>query len=163
MFEFDLSGVCFSFYYVVDRIRPICLPIIESFQTRSFVDSTPFVAGWGLTKADARKKSPILMQVQISVIENSVCKDLYRKNGSLRSDIQFSDRVMCAGFPEGGKDSCQGDSGGPLMLPLHESGKFPFYQIGVVSNGEGCAKANKPGIYANIQYYAKWLKEKLQE
>lgn len=51
----------------------------------------------------------------------------------------FNERVICAGIPEGGKDSCQGDSGGPLMLPIFnkEHKTFPFYQIGVVSYGVG--------------------------
>lgn len=118
--------------------------------------------GWGIT-GERGKMSPILMEVQVPVIENQICKELYQKNGSHRTDIQFSERVMCAGFAEGGKDSCQGDSGGPLMLPIFENGKFPFYQIGVVSNGDGCGKPNKPGIYANIQFYADWIKEKLEE
>lgn len=47
------------------------------------------------------------------------------------------------------------------MLPLHENGTFPFYQIGVISHAEGCAKANVPGINTNVQYFAEWIEEKL--
>lgn len=53
------------------------------------------------------------------------------------ADFPFDDRVLCAGFDNGNKDSCQGDSGGPVMLPIHQNGSFPFYQIGVISWGEG--------------------------
>lgn len=80
--------------------------------------------------------APILMQVQVPVNSNNKCKDRYLKDGE--EDFEFDDRVVCAGFIKGGKDSCQGDSGGPLMLPIPgNNGTFPFYQIGIVSWGNG--------------------------
>lgn len=105
------------------------------------------------------------MQVQVPVIKNEDCKKNYRRYSThfqFRGDIQFDDRVVCAGYIVGGKDSCQGDSGGPLMLPIQGSnGTFPFYQIGIISWADGCAQPNLPGINTNIQYYASWINEKL--
>lgn len=82
---------------------------------------------------DVEEMSPILMQVQVPVITNTQCMQSYQKFDDYDEDFQFDDRVVCAGYANGGKDSCQGDSGGPLMLPVHENGSFPFYQIGIVS------------------------------
>lgn len=53
-------------------------------------------------------------------------------------EYRFSKKyVLCAGIGSGGKDVCFGDSGNPLMVPIFENGRFPFYQIGVVSYGFG--------------------------
>jgi trypsin len=47
--------------------------------------------------------------------------------------------MLCAGPDQGGRDTCEGDSGGPLLL----ANKI----IGVVSFGEGCARAGRFGAY----------------
>lgn len=78
------------------------------------------------------------------------------------NNSQFSDAVLCAGLAAGGKDSCQGDSGGPMMLPMYENGKFPFYQIGIVSYSDGCARPNVPAVYTNVRNYVQWIKSKLR-
>jgi len=52
--------------------------------------------------------------------------------------------MVCAGMPEGGKDSCSGDSGGALVIK--KSGK----QVGIVSWGIGCAEKDHPGVYTNV-------------
>lgn len=57
----------------------------------------------------------------------------------------------------------KGDSGGPLMLPIHRNGRFPFYQIGVISYGAGCAREKVPGVYTNVQMYAHWIRVKLHD
>lgn len=58
--------------------------------------------------------------------------------------------MLCAGDSQ--YDSCVGDSGGPLLTSTGE-------QVGVVSFGEGCAKAGKPGVYARVSYVISWIRE----
>ncbi|ROT79325.1 trypsinogen 1 [Penaeus vannamei] len=71
---------------------------------------------------------------------------------SCRSDIE--DSMICAGVPEGGKDSCQGDSGGPLAC----SDTGSTYLAGIVSWGYGCARPGYPGVYAEVSYHVDWIK-----
>lgn len=129
----------------------MCLPIFGDLRNRGFVNFTPFVAGWGTLK-EKGDAATVLMEVQVPVVSNTECKESYRRIGLYKGESQFSNRVICAGYKQGGKDSCQGDSGGPLMLPIAKDGKFPFYQIGVVSYGAGCARRMIPGVYASTQY-----------
>lgn len=99
----------------LDRIRPICLPITESLLNRRFIDTNPFLAGWGTVKAKKREMSPILMQVQVPVISNEKCKKKYEKFEGYEEDIQFDDRVVCTLYTKGGRDSCYGDSGEKII------------------------------------------------
>lgn len=49
--------------------------------------------------------------------------------------------------------SFQGDSGGPLVCNV----KGAWLQLGIISRGLGCARADFPGIYTRVQYYQSWL------
>jgi secreted trypsin-like serine protease len=99
------------------------------------------VLGWGDTKDGAQKGSDDLLKVDVPIIGDEPCGQLYPGEFKTGSEV-------CAGLSEGGKDSCQGDSGGPLVT----GGKL----IGVVSWGEGCARPNKPGVYSKV---AKWAED----
>ncbi|XP_019878703.2 trypsin-7-like [Aethina tumida] len=92
------------------------------------------ITGWGTT-SEGGSTSPYLQMVQVPTITQEKCKDKYK-------DSTITDRMFCAGYDEGGKDSCQGDSGGPLII----NGKL----TGVVSWGYGCARPNYPGVYSSI-------------
>lgn len=96
----------------------------------------------------SKKRSNLVLQVQVPVITNEECLEKYNRIKLYYADIQFSSRVLCAGFEEGGKDTCHGDSGGPLMLPVHENGNFSYYQIGIVSYGIGRYREKRMSIYS---------------
>lgn len=153
----------FCFVFKV-RIRPICLPVDEPIRSRAFVGYQPFVAGWGRLQ-EGGKSSNVLQELQLPILPNSECKEQYRKQGKLISEVQFGDAVICAGILTGGQDSCQGDSGGPLMQPIFDEqvASSRYYQIGVVSYGIGCARTNTPGVYSRVQNFMDWIQEKINQ
>ncbi|MBP6597953.1 MAG: trypsin-like serine protease [Giesbergeria sp.] len=111
------------------------------------------VTGWGTT-APGGSTSAVLMQAQVPLIGSSDCA-----NQSAYSSSQLSSNMICAGYPQGGKDSCQGDSGGPLVVP---DGRGGYVLAGVVSWGESCAAPDYPGVYARVANYQPWLQAQTQ-
>ncbi|CEJ81187.1 hypothetical protein VHEMI01331 [[Torrubiella] hemipterigena] len=97
------------------------------------------VSGWGTEGEKNPDLASTLQSVQVPVIDRAQCAKMYQ-SGSYHDTV--TDRMFCASVPEGGKDSCSGDSGGPFIV----NGKL----AGIVSWGEGCARADAPGVYGNI-------------
>ena len=91
----------------------------------------------GTTSEGGQSLPKNLLKVTVPVVDHAKCEADY--SGSTVSQDQF-----CAGLDQGGKDSCQGDSGGPIVDP---STKVLY---GLVSWGQGCAEAGKPGIYTDV-------------
>ncbi len=102
-------------------------------------------AGWGTTSEGSGSISKNLMKVTVPFVSADACEAAYP--GSLDSSM------ICAGYPEGGKDSCQGDSGGPLIVGSGSN----MALAGVVSWGEGCARPNKYGVYSKVNAVLDWI------
>src|SRR5277367_6116914 len=98
----------------------------------------------------AKAQSPDLHKVAIPLVDVTQCAAAYGPQGTT-----IDRRNLCAGMPEGGKDSCQGDSGGPLMT---QTASGEWRQIGVVSFGIGCAIKGKPGVYTRVSAFSDWIK-----
>ncbi len=98
--------------------------------------TTARAIGWGATQ-EGGQSSTILQQVDLPLLNNTQCQAL------LSGVYTISDVMVCAGG-QSGRDSCQGDSGGPLFITTANG---PL-QIGITSFGEGCARPNRPGVYA---------------
>lgn len=75
----------------------------------------------------------------------------------LRYDLDVSETMLCAGYPEGDQSSCGGDSGGPLII---REGPTDWVQVGVVSWGpEPCNVAGAYGVYTRVSSYVPWILE----
>lgn len=112
------------------------------------------VVGWGARTASAPGATPgnypnQLQQVTIPIVPNQVCNQPSSYGGKILPNM------MCAGLPQGGRDACVGDSGGPLMVRLNGV----YRQVGIVSQGDGCAMPGKYGIYTRVSSYANWIQK----
>merc|ERR1711988_485708 len=91
-------------------------------------------------------------KVEVPVVSDEDC------NVSYEGTNPILDSMICAGLPEGGKDSCQGDSGGPFVCRNNDDNAV---LTGVVSFGIGCALPEYPGVYARITAVLDWVKENM--
>uniref|UniRef100_A0A8C3QIV4 Peptidase S1 domain-containing protein n=1 Tax=Cyanoderma ruficeps TaxID=181631 RepID=A0A8C3QIV4_9PASS len=92
-----------------------------------------------------RKLSERLQQAEVQLIDKRSC-NLAAYHGDV------TDRMLCAGLPQGGVDTCQGDSGGPLLY----SGEH-WQVVGIVSWGQGCGTPSTPGVYTSVRAYLDWI------
>ncbi|XP_049860252.1 trypsin alpha-3-like [Schistocerca gregaria] len=99
------------------------------------------VTGWGTT--DTGSISSTLQYVTVKIQERSSCNKTYGG--------RVTERMICAGVEQGGKDSCQGDSGGPLGAGST--------QYGIVSWGTGCGLLGYPGVYSSVAALRSWIQD----
>jgi len=92
--------------------------------------------------------SQTLLETTIPAVPLLRCRQSYAKAAIGAGQI-------CAGYEAGGYDSCQGDSGGPLVVKDTRGCSF---QVGLVSWGQGCARAKLYGVYTRISQEADWIR-----
>ncbi|KAI5750571.1 hypothetical protein M8J76_016770 [Diaphorina citri] len=128
-------------------VRPICLPHPNTPLTDGTLCT---VVGWGQLFEIGRVFPDTLQEVQLPIISTAEC----RKRTLFLPLYRVTENMFCAGFERGGRDACLGDSGGPLMCQ-EPDGRWSL--MGVTSNGYGCARANRPGVYTKVSNYIPWL------
>ncbi|XP_030189079.1 prothrombin [Lynx canadensis] len=148
--------IAFSSY-----IHPVCLPDKDTVARLIQTGYKGRVTGWGNLKetwtASVGEVQPSVLQVvNLPLVEQPVCRASTR--------IRITDNMFCAGYkPNEGKrgDACEGDSGGPFVM------KSPFnnrwYQMGIVSWGEGCDRDGKYGFYTHVFRLKKWIRKVIDQ
>lgn len=126
---------------------PVCFPDRES---GNFSGHDAIVIGWGKLSEKSEDFSNELQKVKLNIIDNKVCQNWFRQAGR---EMPIDDRIICAGFKNGGKDACHGDSGGPLLSKINGH----YVVVGVVSTGIGCARPLLPGLYSRVSSYISWI------
>jgi secreted trypsin-like serine protease len=126
------------------NVQPI--PPISASEEQTLGNKSLFVTGWGATQ-EGGAAVKTLREVAVPLVSNKDCSD------PLAYGSKITDRMLCAGLAQGGKDSCQGDSGGPLATGRDGSSRL----VGIVSWGEGCGKPGKPGVYSRVSVLNAWV------
>lgn len=100
---------------------PICLPAVASANQSSLIDREAVVIGWGKKSEKSDVYSEKLQKVQVNIISEGQCAHWFKLTGRR---FQITDRILCAGHQDGGKDACHGDSGGPLLVKHRNPSKW---------------------------------------
>ncbi len=98
------------------------------------------IVGWGVTK-EGGSSPKILQEARVPIVSDATCDQNYSSYGGIDETTE-----ICAGYPQGGTDTCQGDSGGPMFGGTGTGMRV----VGATSWGEGCARKNRPGVYARV-------------
>ncbi|XP_066475284.1 ovochymase-2 [Tiliqua scincoides] len=143
-------------------VLPVCLPDPGEKFDPGFICTT---CGWGRLRENGRLPG-VLHEVNLPILDQGLCS---RVLSTLKKPVR-GDTLMCAGFPDGGKDACQGDSGGSLVC-RREHGSFTL--VGVTSWGMGCARSwisnlkkkystrGSPGVFTDLIKVLPWIQEHL--
>ncbi|KAM9836155.1 prothrombin [Aulostomus maculatus] len=139
-----------------DRIHPVCLPSKQVARTLMSEGFKGRVTGWGNLKEtwnpSARNLPTVLQQIHLPIVDQDIC-------GSSTS-VRITNNMFCAGYnPEDSQrgDACEGDSGGPFVMKYPAENRW--YQIGIVSWGEGCDRDGKYGFYTHLFRMSRWIRK----
>nr|WP_236952451.1 serine protease [Kibdelosporangium phytohabitans] len=124
------------------------VPTLKIATTKEYDTGTFDIAGWGDTSEGSQQGSRYLLKAKVPFVSDTTCKAI---GGYYRSLIPSAE--ICAGdLANGGTDTCQGDSGGPMF---RKDNTGEWIEVGIVSHGNGCARANAPGVYTEVSTFAK--------
>ncbi|ERE79035.1 polyserase-2-like protein [Cricetulus griseus] len=134
-------------------VQPVCLPR----SSHRFAHGTAcWATGWGdVQEADPLPLPWVLQEVELRLLGEAACQCLYSRPGPFNLTFQLLPGMLCAGYPEGRRDTCQGDSGGPLVC--EDGGRW--FQAGITSFGFGCGRRNRPGVFTAVAPYESWIRE----
>ncbi|MFI1012261.1 S1 family peptidase [Streptomyces sp. NPDC020965] len=131
---------------LIKLAQPINLPTLKIAETAEYNTGTFDVAGWGAPR-EGGPQQRYLLKAKVPFVSDASCQRAY-------PSLVGSEEI-CAGLPQGGVDTCQGDSGGPMF---RRDNANAWVQVGIVSWGEGCARPNLPGVYAEVSHFAAAIK-----
>jgi len=115
--------------------------------------ATVQLAGWGLTRANAKKGADALRTTPMVVQSASSCKQKTRRNYPSFSPTQ----QLCAlDFPAGKSGGCYGDSGGPAIGQRADGSQV---QLGVISTGGPFCNTKLPNVLTRADFISAWVAE----
>ncbi|MCJ8747852.1 hypothetical protein PDJAM_G00158170 [Pangasius djambal] len=132
---------------------PICLPTLEF--AKMELDAVRFhiVSGWGqrteggnIRSSQSYKSiSPVLRMLAVPFLPKPEC--------SVKSGVNITDNMLCAGYFQGNQESCRGDDGSPLTTQYKDT----HFLTGIVSWGKGCAQPGFYAIYTKVANFLDWI------
>ncbi|KAI5629548.1 coagulation factor VII precursor, partial [Silurus asotus] len=132
---------------------PICLP--NSDFAKMELDAARFhvVSGWGRhteggnnpSNKSFKNLSPVLRMLTVPFLPKPEC--------TVKSGVNVTDNMLCAGYFEGSQESCRGDDGSPLTTHYKDT----HFLTGIVSWGKGCDNPGYYAIYTKVANFLDWI------
>ncbi|KAF9796699.1 hypothetical protein SFRURICE_008109 [Spodoptera frugiperda] len=151
--ELDKPVTLNSEMNILNYVAPICLPRTAEQLANFKIGDEMTVAGWGKMNMTTEERAKVLQFVNIPVVAPAMCD-------SFGKGFKLFESEICAGA-EHNKDACGGDSGGPLMKVFDTPEGPKSYLVGVVSFGPTICGIKKPGVYASVAYFLKFILDHL--
>ncbi|RZU13053.1 trypsin [Streptomyces sp. BK239] len=129
---------------LVKLAQPINLPTLKIASSAQYNTGTFTIAGWGAAREGGAQQR-YLLKSTVPFVSDATCRSYSGYSGLIANE------EICAGYAAGGVDTCQGDSGGPMF---RRDADNAWIQVGIVSWGIGCARANAPGVYTEVSTFA---------
>ncbi|MFD9003214.1 serine protease [Streptomyces sp. NPDC059582] len=129
---------------LIKLASPVNLPTMPIATTTTYNTGTFTIAGWG-SASEGGAQQRYLLKATVPFVSDATCRSYSGYSGLVAGD------EICAGYAAGGVDTCQGDSGGPMF---RRDNAGAWIQVGIVSWGIGCARANAPGVYSEVSTFA---------
>ncbi|XP_063839198.1 trypsin alpha-3-like [Ostrinia nubilalis] len=109
------------------------------------VKEEKFVAtGWGWTSYGGQLSDQGLMMTELQFVDSKTCSTMH--------NVTITPDMFCL-YGKGIRDTCKGDSGGGIL--------WNNMVVGITSHGDGCARIDKPSVYANVFYFRKWISDQI--
>ncbi|KAI4891022.1 hypothetical protein NFI96_013879, partial [Prochilodus magdalenae] len=135
---------------------PVCLPTLQFADMELAAVRFHTVSGWGRltdggnvqsSQLPKELKSPILRKLEVPLLPNPQC--------FLKSGVNITDNMLCAGYFEGRQESCRGNDGSPLVTQYGDT----TFLTGIVSWGKGCAHPGFYRIYTKVSNFLDWIQQ----
>jgi Trypsin/Proprotein convertase P-domain len=123
--------------------RAVDVPTLPVASTTAYDTGTFTVAGWGAA-TEGGGQQRYLLKADVPFITDTQCAQAY-------SDLVAAEEICAGNWSSGGVDTCQGDSGGPMF---RRDNNNAWVQVGITSWGNGCARPQNPGVYAQTSYFS---------
>ena len=111
------------------------------------------LAGWGLTRANARSAPEELHSTENVVLSPTACR---RQTPSFYRPYSTALQMCTADPPDRANGGCFGDSGGPAIA--HRTDGSPV-EIGIVSTGGPGCSTRLPNIFTRVDQVSAWAAE----
>ncbi|XP_058236067.1 coagulation factor VIIi isoform X1 [Hemibagrus wyckioides] len=132
---------------------PICLPS-QGF-AKMELDAVRFhtVSGWGQSTDGGNIQSSRFSKILSPVLRKLAVPLLPTPECSVKSGVNITDNMFCAGYFEGSQESCRGDDGSPLTTQYKDT----HFLTGIVSWGKGCGHPGFYTIYTKVANFLDWI------
>jgi secreted trypsin-like serine protease len=130
---------------VIQLDRALDLPTLALTPSGAYDQGQFTIMGWGATSENGAQQR-YLRYATVDYVADRSCRQAYGR-AFVATDM------ICAGdLAHGGVDTCQGDSGGPMVRP---DAHGTWVEVGIVSFGNGCARAGYPGVYTRVSAFTR--------